>query len=217
DVSQELRTPQAVIQGATELLMPYPIKDEKNRLRIARIDRAVAEMSEISGALLALAREGEAPPAHPGDCDVQGIAEELVSRYRQLLRDKPVALTLEVAAQPKVAVDRAVVAMVLGNLLRNALTFTDRGEVMIRLESDAIEVEDTGQGLGAVDVQQLFHPYVRGERSQGAGLGLSLVQRLCERQGWQVTLTSLPSGGTLARLCFSIPRQHTITPSVNGM
>jgi len=203
DVSHELRTPLAVIQGATELLTADPNIDEKNRLRIARIDRAVAEMGEISGALLALAREQETPALQPGDCDVRAVAEELVSRYGQLLRGKPVALNLEVIATPKVTADHAVLAMVLGNLLRNALTFTDSGEVKIKLETDAIEVEDTGQGLGTSDVHQLFRPYVRGVTSQGAGLGLSLVQRLCERQGWQVSLTSRPTGGTLARLDFT--------------
>jgi signal transduction histidine kinase len=202
DVSHELRTPLAVIQGATELLTADPSIDEKNRLRIARIDRAVAEMGEISGALLALAREQDTPAINPVDCDALAVAEELISRYSQLLRGKPVELTLEVVAPPKVAADHAVLAMVIGNLLRNALTFTDAGEVKLRLESNAIEVADTGQGLGSLDPQQLFKPYVRGVSSQGAGLGLSLVQRLCERQGWRVTLASLATGGTLARLDF---------------
>jgi len=213
DVSHELRTPLAVIQGATELLTADPNMDEKNRLRIARIDRAVAEMGEISGALLALAREQDTPTLHPGECDVLAVAEELIPRYSQLLRGKPVALTLEVVEPPKVAVDHAVLAMVLGNLLRNALTFTDTGEVKLRLKADAIEVEDTGQGLGTLDPQQLFRPYVRGVNSEGAGLGLSLVQRLCERQGWQVTLTAGPAGGTLARLDFMPKSAQLDTPS----
>ncbi|MEJ2529954.1 MAG: HAMP domain-containing sensor histidine kinase [Gammaproteobacteria bacterium] len=202
DVSHELRTPLAVIQGATELLTADPNIDDTNRLRIARIDRAVAEMGEISGALLALAREQDSPEVNSGPCDAEDVAAELVSRYSQLLRGKPVELLLEVVSPPQVAADHAVLAMVLGNLLRNALTFTDSGEVKIRLEADAIEVTDTGQGLGSQDIQQLFRAYVRGAGSSGAGLGLSLVQRLCERQGWQVTLATQATGGTLARLDF---------------
>lgn len=202
DVSHELRTPLAVIQGATELLTADPNIDDTNRLRIARIDRAVAEMGEISGALLALAREQDSPEVHTGDCDVEEVVEELITRYSQLLRGKPVKIMLEVMAPPKVATDHAVLAMVLGNLLRNALTFTDSGEVKIRLEADAIEVTDTGQGLGTSDIKQLFRPYVRGVSSSGAGLGLSLVKRLCERQGWQITLATRKAGGTLARLEF---------------
>ncbi len=204
DVSHELRTPLAVIQGATELLTADPNIDDTNRLRIARIDRAVAEMGEISGALLALAREQNVPEPQADGCDVEAVAEELISRYRQLLRGKQVELRLEVVAVPKVRVDHAVLAMVLGNLLRNALTFTDNGEVRIRLEAEAIEVADTGPGLETSDIQQLFRPYVRSASSTGAGLGLSLVQRLCERQGWQVTLSTRPTGGTIARLDFHL-------------
>jgi signal transduction histidine kinase len=203
DVSHELRTPLTVIQGATDLLMADPDIDQKNRLRVARIDRAVTEMGEISGALLALAREQEAPAEDAGDCDAVAVVEELVSRHRQLLHGKPVTLSVNVIEPPKVAADHAVLAMTIGNLLRNAVAFTDSGEVRITLESDAIQVEDSGQGLQTHEIQQLFRPYVRGDDSKGAGLGLSLVQRLCKRQGWQITLASQPGGGTVARLTFS--------------
>jgi signal transduction histidine kinase len=205
DISHELRTPLAVIQGATDLLKADPDMDPKNQRRIARIDRAVAEMGEISGALLALAREQDGPARQGSGCDVEAVAEELVSRHRQLLRDKPVVLSVTVIEPPRVVADHAVIAMVIGNLLRNALTFTDSGEVVIRLEAGAVQVEDTGPGLQTSEVQQLFRPYVRGDTSKGAGLGLSLVQRLCERQGWQVTLSSRPGGGTVARVTFTAP------------
>jgi signal transduction histidine kinase len=92
--------------------------------------------------------------------------------------------------------------MTIGNLLRNALAYTDSGEVRITLESGAIQVEDRGPGLQTDEIQQLFRPYVRGDDSKGAGLGLSLVQRLCKRQGWQITLANRPGGGTVARLTF---------------
>jgi signal transduction histidine kinase len=202
DVSHELRTPLAVIRGATELLLTDPDIDERNRGRVARIGRAVAEMGEISGALLALAREQEAPAIQPGDCDAEAVAADLVGRYRELFRSKPLELTLMVQGQPHLAADCAVLAMVLGNLLRNALTFTEAGEVRVTIYPDAVTIEDTGQGIGTEDVRHLFSPYVRGGASEGAGLGLSLVQRLCEREGWSVTLADRPTGGAVARLQF---------------
>jgi signal transduction histidine kinase len=217
DISHELRTPLAVIQGATDLLMADPDIDRKNRLRIARIDRAVAEMGEISGALLALAREQESPAQDTGECDVVAVVDELVSRHRQLLHDKPVTLNVSVVAPPKVAADHAVLAMTIGNLLRNAMTFTDSGEIRITLESGAIQVEDTGQGLQTPEIQQLFRPYVRGGDSKGAGLGLSLVQRLCQRQGWQISLANRPDGGTVARLIFSGSPGQTADPARDGL
>jgi len=207
DVSHELRTPLAVIKGATELLLDDPALDQRNQLRVARIGRAVAEMGEISGALLALAREQDGAPVHPGRCDAEAVARELIERYQSLLRGKELKLSLQVDEPPQVTADHAVLAMVLGNLLRNALSFTETGEVRVHLASDRIRVEDTGQGIDETTAPQLFRPYVRGENSQGAGLGLSLVQRLCERQGWSVSLANRPSGGTVAEL-----RLHAVEP-----
>ncbi len=203
DISHELRTPLAVVSGAAELLLADTALDERNQARVERIGRAVAEMSEMTAALLALAREEEtaAPPKAP--CPVEQVARELVERYRTLFRNKPVRLSLDVAARPSVPVDCAVLSMVLGNLLRNALGYTDRGEVRVRVEPDAVEIVDTGPGLGDTDVEALFEAYVRGPQSRGAGLGLSLVRRLCERHGWEVTLAGHADAGTRARLRFA--------------
>lgn len=206
DISHELRTPLSVVAGAAELLLDDAGLDERNRARVQRIGRAVAEMGEMTGALLALSREQETADAVPAECDVPAVVGELVERYRALCRDKPVELRLEIAARPCVPVERAVLSMVLGNLLRNALNFTSEGRIRVRVETDAVEVHDTGIGIGDADVATLFQPYVRGAQSEGAGLGLSLVQRLCERHGWRVTLSGLPGGGTLARLLFASPR-----------
>lgn len=203
DVSHELRTPIAVIKGATELLLADPQLGEKNRQRIARIARAVAEMGEISGALLALAREQEGRRLQHPPCDAVTVASELVERYRNLHHGKPVTLSMSISEVPVVHADRTVLAMVLANLLRNALSYTESGEVQLTLNSHSIVVEDSGVGLGSCDSSELFRPYVRGEQSSGAGLGLSLVKRLCERKGWQVTLANRPGGGTRAELLFS--------------
>lgn len=210
DVSHELRTPLAVIAGATELLYADETLDERNQARVARIGRAVAEMTEMIGALLALAREQETTSPGAASSDVPTVVNELADRYRALFRSKPVELVVEIVDRPKLQVDRAVLSMVLGNLLRNALSFTSAGQVTVRVEHDMIEVRDTGSGIDDVDVAALFQPYVRGADSEGAGLGLSLVQRLCERHGWQVSLANLPDGGTVARLVFAIVADPTV-------
>jgi signal transduction histidine kinase len=87
--------------------------------------------------------------------------------------------------------------------MRNALNFTSEGQVTVHIDPDAVEVRDSGAGIGDIDGTALFRPYVRGANSEGTGLGLSLVQRLCEHHGWQVSLANLPGGGTLARVVFA--------------
>lgn len=207
DISHELRTPLTVLAGASDLLLANPALDERAHKTVARIARAVTEMSEITAALLALARE-QSPeavqtPASQAQCDAASLVAELVERHRQLLLNKPVTLQLQTLGRPILAADRAVLAMVFGNLLRNAIHFTDAGEVQVRLLDDAIELRDSGSGLGNRNVAELFRPHVRSPSSGGSGLGLSLVKRLCDRHGWRVQLSNQPRGGTLARLEFS--------------
>lgn len=202
DLSHELRTPLTVISGAVELLQADPRLDDQGRARVARIVRAVTEMTEMTAALLALARE-EGGATESQGCDVVAVAEELIARYRALAGTKPVSLVLDAQARPRVAADRAVLSMVLGNLVRNALSFTPTGQIRVRVAADAVEVSDTGSGICRDVGGDVFQPYVRGRDSQGAGLGLSLVQRLCTQAGWQVRLSERAGGGTVAKLAFT--------------
>jgi len=212
DISHELRTPIAVINGATELMMSDTALDEKNRKRVSRISRAATEMGEISAALLALARERGETTSTSRECSSLTVLQEVIERYRGLFRYKPVNVTLEVEALSTKPVDHAILSIIVGNLLRNALSFTDRGEIRINLADNIIRIEDSGPGLQTENPGELFRPYVRGDQSAGSGLGLSLVWRLCQQQGWQVVLGDLPRGGAFAQLDLA-PEIPVETPS----
>jgi signal transduction histidine kinase len=86
---------------------------------------------------------------------------------------------------------------VMGNLLRNALHYTDKGFIRLTLVPEGFTVEDSGVGIPEEKREAMFQPFVRGneQRGEGLGLGLSLVQRICENQGWTVSLeTREPNG-----------------------
>jgi len=210
DVSHELRTPLAVINGATELLLSDETLDERHRKRVMRIARSSHAMEEISAALLALAREKGDASSSSVECDVEVVAREVIEHYQVLFKHKSVAVSLDVKAPLRAQADHAILSMVLGNLLRNALSFTQQGEVVICIDENTIQVKDSGPGLGTDNPEYLFQPYVRGNQlreeqsSSGAGLGLSLVWRLCELAGWQVELSNRMEGGTLVELRLPI-------------
>jgi signal transduction histidine kinase len=203
DVSHELRTPLAVINGATELLLSDKTLDSRIQKRVLRIARATNSMEEITAALLALAREKGDASSRSIECDVEKIAREVIEHYQALFRHKAVDIVLDVKASLKLHADHAILSMVLGNLLRNALSFTEQGQVVIIIDANTIQVEDSGPGLGTDNPEHLFQPYVQGSHnSSGAGLGLSLVWRLCELAGWKVLLSNRPEGG--ARVVLQI-------------
>jgi signal transduction histidine kinase len=202
DVSHELRTPLAVINGAAEVLLADPGISDKTRQRLLRLARSAEEMTEITTALLVLAREAEATDTRSVSCDVEAVLHEVMDKWQEPLQAKSVSLVLEIQDRPRLSVERAVFAMVVCNLLRNAIAFTDHGEIRIHLERDALFISDTGVGIEPDALPHVFERYYRDEHSSGAGIGLSLVKRICERYHWNISIDSKPGQGTSIRLGF---------------
>ena len=191
------------IDGAAEVLLSDPGLPPRIRERVMRMARAAEEMAEITTALLVLAREEGEEGTRSVSCDVAAVVREVADKLRELYQAKPTALVLEVQAQPRLAVERAVIAMVVGNLLRNAFAYTDQGEIRICLDARSLTVTDTGIGIEPAELSRVFERYYRSERSRGAGIGLSLVKRICDRYGWTIHIDSQPGHGTVTRLVFA--------------
>ena len=201
DVSHELRTPLAVIKSATELLLSQDNLDEKTRQRLQRIQRAQENGTDLTSALLQLSRNER---GH-GATDVGRLAEHLLEAHRLQLRGKPLELRLE--GEPGLVVDapEAAVSVALGNLIGNAVKYTDSGEVVVRLNADSVDVIDSGPGLTAEEAARLFERGYRGahaEHTHGGGIGLSIVRRLCDLYGWNVRVVPGEERGVIATLAF---------------
>jgi len=204
DVSHELRTPLAVIRGATELLLSRPDLDMRTQARLRRIQRAEQQCTDLISALLLLSRNER---GH-GICDVAKVVEQLLDMHRAQLGGK--ALELRVEGEGGLVVDapEAAVAVALGNLIGNAVKYTQQGEVVVRLHADSVEVVDSGPGLSEEEAARLFERGYRGthaEHSQGAGIGLSIVRRLCALYGWDVRVVPGAERGVVATLTFAPP------------
>lgn len=201
DVSHELRTPLAVIKGAVELLLSRPDLDEKTRTRLLRIQRAEQQCTDLISALLLLSRNER---GH-GATDVGRVVEQLFDAHRPQLVGKPLTLRLEGDGPLVVDAPESAVTVALGNLVGNAIKYTQAGEVVVRLGDRSVEVADSGPGLSAEDAARLFERGYRGthaEHSQGGGIGLSIVRRLCALYGWQVRVVPGAVRGVVATLSF---------------
>ena len=201
DMSHELRTALAVILSATEVLLSDDSLGEKQRARVQRIDRAAHDMAELGTALLLMAREDHAQPS--GGCQVAEVVEEAVEKQRHLLASKPVVVDLQTDPGLVVAADCGLVDILVSNLVRNAFSYTAAGSVTIRQDRNSLVISDTGRGIPADAIDQAFLRHFRDITSTGAGIGLSLVKRICDRYGWQVRLESGEQQGTTVTVVFA--------------
>ena len=205
DASHELRTPLATILSATQLLQDDPQLPPRAHERLNRIRRAAGQMQSLLEALLFLAREEGGVAMQ--DCALDEILRESVDNYHELAKTKSVTVDLE--AEPVIQrVAPGMAACVVNNLLLNAIHHTGHGRIALRLTAAALTVQDTGAGIAPEDLSRIFERHFRGPQSRGLGLGLYLVQRICERLGWTVRADSPAEGGARLVVSFS-PRALT--------
>jgi len=188
DVSHELRTPLAVISGAAELLLAQPDLPAKQRERLLRIARAARQCTDITTALLHLVRAERGSAGESSNQDVGQIVEQLVKNYRPLIEGSAVELKVRGRAKLNVIAPEAVIAVVMGNLLGNAIRYTQEGEVEVEVRSGSVRIGDTGPGIDPDELPHIFNRHFRGRGSggKGSGLGLSIVKRLCDLYGWRI-------------------------------
>lgn len=200
DVSHELRTPLTIVQGVLELMEDdLPVSD-KQRERIAKIGRANSEMTDLTTALLLMAREKN-NDVEIQVCNVNDVVDMVIEMNKHLLSPNT---KVEVVNLSNVIIpaERMLLSIVVSNLIRNAFSHTAFGKVNISIENNQLTVADTGAGIPSQEIGKVFQKYFRGSSSTGSGIGLSLVKRICDRYEWDIILTSIEGQGTTAKLIF---------------
>ena len=106
--------------------------------------------------------------------------------------------TVEYRVGTGLRVNRAALQLTLANLLRNAVAYTDRGEIRVRYADGVLAVSDTGVGIAPAELPRVFERAFRGAnaRAGGTGIGLAIVRRVAERFGWRIDADSVPGEGT---------------------
>lgn len=203
DVSHELRTPLMVINSSCDLLIERGQLEDYSRQRINIISKAAKEIQELVDAFLTLARGGKTEQEH---ATLSSIIQGNLKEWQQQSESKGISFTVEDQNKgpesQKKLFPVAMLRTVLNNLIRNAIHHTAEGRITLIVHSGGFEVCDTGPGISATDKQSIFKPFYRGEAGdrKGLGLGLSLVQRVCEREQWSIVVSDNKPVGC----CFSV-------------
>ena len=202
NASHELRTPLAVLKGNLELLQKFPDLPKRDEV-IQRMSRTVVDMEALVETLLILARESESK-LEWSSVVLNDLVAEQVDQVRRAMAKEGVEVTMTADCLLETQAPERVLGMIFHNLLRNAITFTDAGEVSVHIDPHSVIIRDTGCGMSETDLERVFEPFYRAhDRSnEGYGLGLAIVSRLCRRFGWPLEVDSELGAGTVFRVNF---------------
>lgn len=198
--SHELRTPLSVMMGAVDVLDSNPQSAASLRA-LERIRRACSEMLAFIEATLYMSREDASQIDQDSPADVALIVQRLLDDNGELIRSRGITLETQVLGLPQLRVPASLVQITLSNLLRNAIEHSEQGHISIELRSDGIRIADTGEGIPADKLSQVFDR-TYSTKPGGTGLGLNLVRRICDRFHWQIVIDSTQGVGTTVNLSF---------------
>lgn len=202
-VSHELKTPLTALREGVSLLreeVPGPLGDSQREVVEILQHNVLALQRQIESLLSLNAASFEARRLEFSSVSLRAFLSEAVRRRELQAQARHLSLRVE-AVDSEVSVDAAKLAVVVDNLLSNAIDFSpEGGEVCVRatLEDAGVRLEcaDQGPGVASEDVERIFEPFVQGQRRapmprRGSGVGLSIVRELVRAMGGQVGL--LPS------------------------
>src|SRR5579863_9417146 len=210
DASHELKTPLTSINANAQMLLRWGDRDETvRRESLETIVRESADLAAMVNGMLTLAKadRGDEIPKEP--LSLAQIAAEVTQNATARAAEKDIELHFSHATTPSVWGDPNLLRQMVANLVDNAIKFTERGRVDVRVGSAGalawVEVTDSGHGIPQEELSNLFQRFYRADKARsrdvpGTGLGLAIVRSIARVHGGEATATRAPAGGAIFRV-----------------
>lgn len=224
-MSHEMRTPLTSILGYLDLVLDDEASlPADTRTRLWVIERHARRLQDLAGDMLLLERlEAGEDEAHAAPFDLAPMLHRVDASLRPLADAREVRLSIDVDDPVMVDGDEAQLEQALAHVVENAVKFTPAaGEVRVQARTGTAEdgtahavisVTDTGMGIPADDVPQVFDRFFRAGNAQdqavqGTGLGLAIVREVVRAHHGDVSVTSVLGEGTVVRVTLPAPRRE---------
>jgi PAS domain S-box-containing protein len=218
-VAHEVKAPLAAVESFLHLVLDGVLDEQPERRRqvLARCLDRTGALVELVGDLLELTRAQAGGRERQAEAvDLGALAAELCAFHAELARARGISLASQAQADlPPVLADRRDLERVVTNLLSNAIKYNrEGGRVDVRVDrrgaAVALEVSDTGVGLGPAELARLGEEFFRAKHRRtrlvtGTGLGLSLVKKVVEGYRGALEVESAPDVGSTFRVLLPLP------------
>ncbi|WP_222862209.1 hybrid sensor histidine kinase/response regulator [Zoogloea oleivorans] len=215
-ISHELRTPLNSILGYAQILDGDDSIPVHRRQAINVIRRSGDHLLSVIEGTLDIARiEGGKLTLDVKPLDFADFMQQIVGMFELQARNKGLVFCFAPKGEipPIVRADEKRLRQILINLLGNAVKFTARGRISLRLayrmEMATFEIEDSGPGISPAEMERIFDPFSRGTSAQGAsgaGLGLTISRMFADVMGGELTASSEPGLGSTFRVRLFLPQ-----------
>ncbi len=217
-ISHELRTPLNSILGYAQILGDDESIPENRRQAVNVIRKSGDHLLSVIEGTLDIARiEGGKLTLEVKALAFPEFLQQIVGMFELQARNKGLRFTYEPIGEMPGAVraDQRRLQQILINVLGNAVKFTVRGNVSLRVECRRemaiFEIRDSGPGIPAEDIERIFEPFVRGGNAVagGSGVGLTIARMHTDLMGGEMQVSSTPGEGSLFRIRLFLPQVHS--------
>ncbi len=221
NMSHEIRTPMNGVLGMAEILLGTSLTAHQTKL-VENIQRSADALLAVINDVLDFSKvEAEQLHLEETDFDLRAVVEDTVELLARIAHVKGLGLACSFARGTVVQRrgDPHRVRQILTNLIANAIKFTAKGHVIVRIAETgagvSVAVADTGIGVDETAAARLFEPFTQADSSTtrqhgGTGLGLAIVKRLCRLMNGDVALRSTPGCGATFTCRIELARQPAV-------
>jgi signal transduction histidine kinase len=211
DASHELRTPLAILRGELEGVARKPNLSPDVGETIGSAPEETDRLTKITENLLALSRlEAGDTQMERTQFDLADLVATTTEQMKLLAEDKKISLRCNTSERVDVQGSRARLKQVVVNLVDNAIKYTpEGGEIHVAVSEGngkaILEVSDSGVGIPAESLPQIFERFYRSDKARtrklgGTGLGLSIVKSICKAHGGDIIAESTDGNGSRFRV-----------------
>ncbi|MDD4151802.1 MAG: HAMP domain-containing sensor histidine kinase, partial [Candidatus Gracilibacteria bacterium] len=199
DINHDLRTPLMVISTSIELLKSGELSSYQIE-KLDMIDENSNKMKNLINELLFL-NKNIISTNEEIEINIQDFLKNIVHNFSIIGNKKGVLINLETKSNFILKTNPLILDKLFGNIIKNAISYTNEGNINIIVEKNKISIKDTGIGIEKEDLNNIWNRFYRVEKSRnnkngGFGLGLSIVKRIIEENNWKIEINSKIGIGT---------------------